>query len=404
MMVLKDMLKRFSSIFDIAFLGRGFRPFFLLGAFYAAFMILAWVLIFNGIIEAPKIWSDPVLWHAHEMIFGFTTAIIVGFLLTAVANWTGGAPVRQMHLAFLALVWILGRVGFWYPFASPLVLSIIDLSFIVFVIISLGIPLIGKRNKRNFIFLGFLTLLFLCNLHMHLIAMGVMGGDSYAVAYSAVFVILMVISIVGSRVIPAFTVGALRQRGHNIVQKSQYRLDILAMLLILAMVFSTTLIGLPSAVTGSFAILSSLLHLFRMRFWHTKKALVDPLLWILHLGHFWLVIGLFTFGLYSFGIIEDKSLALHILTTGAIGTMILGMIPRVSLGHTGRKLKAGAMTIIAFYIMQFAIITRIASLVIKDENYPLWVMTSGILWSLAFIIFLVFYTKILISPRPDGGK
>lgn len=118
-----DMLRQFSAIFDVPFWGRGFRPFFLLGAIYAALMVLAWVFFLHGLITVPMLWNNPVLWHAHEMIYGFTVAIIAGFLLTAVANWTGSAPVRRINLAFLCIIWTVGRIAFWLPYASPAVLS-----------------------------------------------------------------------------------------------------------------------------------------------------------------------------------------------------------------------------------------------------------------------------------------
>ena len=255
------MLRRFSTLFDIPFWGRGFRPFFLLGAIYAVLVISAWALFLHGIIDVPMLWRDPVLWHAHEMIYGFTVAIIAGFLLTAVANWTGSAPVRRTNLAFLCLVWTAGRAAFWCSFGSPILLSIIDLSFLPLLAVSLSIPLIRTGNKHNLMFLGILSLLFLGNLHMHLSAAGVVGGDPRITSYAAILVVMSIISIIGSRIIPSFTVAGLRAHGQLLYQTSQEKMDITALLLLLALAVTALTCGLESFVTGLFAMGAELIHL-----------------------------------------------------------------------------------------------------------------------------------------------
>lgn len=398
------MLRRFSALFDIPFWGRGFRPFFLLGAIYTVLSILAWVLFLHGIIDVPMLWRDPVLWHAHEMIYGFTVAIIAGFLLTAVANWTGSAPVRRSNLALLCLVWVAGRAAFWCSFDSPTLLSMIDLSFIPLLAISLSIPLIRTRNKHNFMFLGILSLLFLGNLHMHLAAAKIVSGDPRITAYAAILVVMSIISIIGSRVIPSFTVAGLRARGQLLYQTPQERTDIAAMLLLLALSITVLACGLESFITGLLATGAGLIHLWRMRFWHTLKTGGEPLLWILHAGHLWLVMGLLTLGLHGFGWVEQPSLALHMLTVGCIGSLTLGMMARVALGHTGRPIIAGTPVVVSFWMMQGAILIRSLAILIRDENYNLWMAGSGVLWALSFIIYLAVYTPILLGPRPDGTE
>lgn len=391
-----------SGLFNSALWGRGFRPFFLLGAFYAVLMVAAWVFIFQGDSGAPMMEKNPVLWHAHEMIYGFTLAIITGFLLTAVANWTGGAPVRQLHLAFLCLLWIAGRAAFWYPYASPVVLAAIDLSFIPFLAASLAVPLFRSWNSRNFVFLGLLSLLFLCNLYIHLTENGFVAGDPRQGAYAAVLVVVMVISVVASRIIPSFTVASLRMQGKIRYQTDQRKTDIAALLFLVALTLSIAYGGLNSPVAGFFALCAAGLHFWRMRFWHTLESRSDPLLWILHAGHFWLAAGLLALGLHGCGVIVQPSLGLHMLTVGCIGSMTLGMMARVALGHTGRSLEATSVTVLAFWLMQAAAVLRVETFIAESADYGFWVAVSGALWAGAFALYLLVYTPVLLAPRPDG--
>ncbi|MCE9507611.1 MAG: NnrS family protein [Alphaproteobacteria bacterium] len=392
---------RFSDFFEIPFLGRGFRPFFLLGAIYAVLMVAAWVFFATGAAEAPVSWNSPALWHAHEMIYGFTLASLAGFLLTAVATWTGGAPVRQIHLALLCLVWAAGRVSFWYPYAPPVILSIIDLSFIPLLAASLAVPLIRAWNKRNFVFLSMLALLFLGNLHMHLAAGGY-GGDPRLTAYAAVLVVMMVISLVGGRIIPSFTVASLRMQGKVRYQTDQGKTDVAALLLLLALSISLMTSGLESGITAAFAMAAALVHLWRMRFWHSPETGSDPMVWILHVGYLWLVAGLLTLGLHGLKLVEQASLALHMLTVGCIGSMTLGMMARVALGHTGRPIAASSPVVLAFWLMQGAALARCFAILIGAADYRLWIGASGLLWVAAFIIYLAVYAPMLLGPRPDG--
>lgn len=398
------MPRRFDHLFDSPFWGRGFRPFFLLGAVYAVLMISAWVLFLHGVINVPVSWNNPALWHAHEMIYGFTVAIIAGFLLTAVANWTGSAPVRRMNLALLCAVWVAGRAAFWCPYASPFLLSLIDLSFLPLLAVSLSVPLVHTKNKRNFIFLGLLAVLFSGNLHMHLATVGVAGGDPRLTAYASVLVIVMMISLVGSRIIPSFTVAGLRMQGRLVYQTDQGKTDIFSLLLLLALTVLVMVRGLESLATGVFAAVAGLAHLWRMRFWHTLKTGGEPLLWILHAGHLWLVVGLLTLGLHGLGLVDQPSLALHMLTVGCIGSMTLGMMARVALGHTGRPIIAGTPVTVSFWMMQGAAFIRCLAILMRDENYNLWIAGSGLLWAAAFIIYLAVYTPMLLGPRPDGTE
>lgn len=217
------MLKLFDSIFARPFLGRGFRPFFFLGALHGVISLALWGGFYAGYVVPPYFMLDAVSWHAHEMIYGFAMAIVAGFLLTAVANWTGGAPARQMHLAGLCLLWVLGRVVMHFDFGLPAwAIIAVESAFIPALALSLAIPLIRSWNKRNFIFLTLLSVLFACDLWFLLTI-------NMAALHVALMMILIMISLIGGRIIPAFTVAALRRKGIEAYQTPQMKMDMAAL-------------------------------------------------------------------------------------------------------------------------------------------------------------------------------
>ena len=381
------------SVFDHPFWGRGFRPFFLGGAIYAMLGILLWTGVYAGHTLPPDIFSDPIIWHAHEMIYGFVMAIVAGFLLTAVANWTGGAPVRQIQLMGLCGLWLAGRIvmnvhGFpaWSIFAA-------ELAFLPALALSLALPLIKSWNTRNFVFLGLLGLLWLCDAAF-------LVTQSRMPLYVALVLILVMISLIGGRIIPAFTVGALRRKGHNVQIHDQHALDIVALVTLLAVAGALAATGPGTMVFAGACFVSSLVHLVRMRRYHTKLTFGDPLLWILHAGFGWLVIGLFLAGLSAFGIGMFPA-ALHAITVGVIGSMTLGMMARVTLGHTGRDLVSNGLTTLSFALMQLSAVLRAFGPVLLPEHYTFWVVSSGLLWSICFLLYFLVYAPMLWSPRPD---
>ncbi|MCB9987833.1 MAG: NnrS family protein [Rhodospirillales bacterium] len=377
------------------FLARGFRPFFLCGALYAAVGIILWVLHQQNILAPTVPWDDLMLWHGHEMIYGFVMAIVSGFLLTAVANWTSSVPVRRFHLASLCFLWLAGRIAMNTQGLIPSWLIItLDTALIPALAISLSFPLLRSRNKRNFIFLGMLMALFVCNLFIHF-------GESLNALYIALFLILMMISLIGGRIIPSFTVAALRQRGMNLFQTDQIPADLLALLSLILIMVSILSEGLSSWPTGVLSLFSAGIHVWRMRVWHTKHTLNDPLLWILHVGYGWLVAGLVLTALAGFGFLPVFS-ALHALTVGAIGSMTIGMMCRVAQGHTGRLLVAGKIATACFILMQMAAVIRVLGPVLFPAFSSLWISLSGLLWSGIFLTYAVVYFPILWGPRPDG--
>lgn len=381
-----------TSMFDHPFWGRGFRPFFLLGAGYAALGILLWLGVYTGHVTFPDVFSDPVIWHAHEMVYGFAMAIVAGFLLTAVANWTGGAPVRQIQLMVLCGLWLAGRLVMNINGAPVWLMFAAELSFIPALALSLSLPLLKNWNTRNFVFLGILSVLFICDI-VFLMTQG------RTPLYIALFLILMMISLIGGRVIPSFTVGALRRQGINARIYDQPLLDKVA-LISLVVVCALLFMGTDSLWFAGACFFSALVHLLRMRCYHTLLSLGDPMVWILHLGYGWMVMGLLLIGVSALGV-GTFPVALHALTVGSIGSMILGMMCRVTLGHTGRDLTASNMTAFSFILMQLAVVLRVLGPLLMPEHYTVWVVLSGILWSVCFILYLFTYAAMLWLPRPD---
>lgn len=382
------------KLFEHPFWGRGFRPFFFMGALYGVLNIGMWAGFYAGIFSLPEGVLDPISWHAHEMVFGYTMAIVAGFLLTAVANWTGGSPARQIHLAALCGLWLLGRVIVSVDLGLPMwAVSVLASLFVPALAASLAIPLIRSWSKRNFVFLALLSALFACDLWS-------LNTESRTPLYIALLMILTMVSLIGGRIIPAFTVAALRRSGVIASQTGQMKMDIAALLSLAAtaicLVFAQGTLILSMAAFSSFII-----HAVRIRHYHSLKSFYDPLLWILHAGYLWLVIGLFLLGLTGLGIFEIP-MVIHALTAGCIGSMTLGMICRVTLGHTGRNLMASRMTTLSFVLIQVAAIVRVFGPMLMPDEAILWIVGSAVVWTLCFIIYLVIYTPMLVSARPDG--
>ncbi len=380
------------GLFSCPFWSRGFRPFFFLGAIQSIVSIFLWGGVYSGYVLPSGYWMDPVSWHVHEMIYGFVVAIVAGFLLTAVANWTGGAPVRDIHLIVLALIWSLGRIFISFDVGLPKTIQIFGVVlFIPCLTISLMVPLIRSWNKRNFIFLILLVILFGCDIWF------LISIDMRAM-HVALFIILTMVSLIGGRVIPAFTVAALRRRGIVVYQTDQNRLDVVAWLSLLVVAVAMTLSekGVLLGITAGF---SCFIHALRMRYYHTLKAWSDPLSWILHMGYSWLVLGLGSLSLAGFHYI-NTTIAVHMLTTGCIGSMILGMICRVTLGHTGHNLKISGATIFSFILMQIAVFIRILGPTLVPQHTVTWIVLTACLWGVCFLLFLIcFGPMIFAKPR-----
>lgn len=381
-----------------ALLAKGFRPFFLLATLFALGIVPLWLLVLRGHIVAPP-YLEKTTFHAHEMLQGYTVAVLAGFLLTAVGNWTQRETATGASLLGLSLLWIAGRAVLFASGAlPPFVVAAIDLSFLPALIVALARPLLGAGNRRNYVMLGVLGALWAANAAVHLEALGYLAyGSGRRANLAALHIIVLVMSLMAARIFPMFTKNATGVSSIHSLPKLD-RATALAILLATVL----DLVAPGSSPAGAVFGIAGVLALIRTVPWGSRHTWRDPLLWSLHVGHLWLGLGLILRGASCLGAPALSSLATHALTVGAIGGLTLAMMARVSLGHTGRMLTAPPAMLLAFAAMNLAALVRCFGPLIAATHYMEVLVISGTLWSLAFAIFAAIYLPILVQPRVDG--
>jgi uncharacterized protein involved in response to NO len=386
----------------VALFESGFRPFFLLAGLDALLNMGLWLCIFLR----PELWPADALpavyWHAHEMLYGFAGAAIGGFLLTAVPNWTGCAPYRGMLLGLLVALWLGGRIAM-LPFTHVPLLpsSALDLAFYPVLGLALAPPLLQARKFQNLPFLAFLLLLFAGNLCFHLGPVGALDIGEHVGLGVAIDTILFMVVLIGGRIIPAFTRNGLLKQGIQVSLQSNAWIERVSILTLLAMVVADMAFPL-SRISGAVTLAAALTQALRLSQWQGHRTLRDPLLWVLHLGYGWLVVGL---GLKAGYLLLDSAMAekwVHALTVGAFTTMILAVMTRASLGHTGRPLVAPWPIALAYLLVSLATVIRVLGPAFLPLQYDILIALAGSLWIAAFAIFVWIYAPILILPRYDG--
>ncbi|MCB9579494.1 MAG: NnrS family protein [Polyangiaceae bacterium] len=379
-----------------AILAKGFRPFFLMAAAYAVLTLPLWVLVLYGRLD-PGAYLGATGWHAHEMVFGFSVAVIAGFLLTAVGNWTQRETAVGLPLALLCLLWLAGRVAVLFADGFPPKLAAaLDLAFLPALAFACARPILASKNRRNYGFIAILAALFGANLAVHLGALGVLPAWTRLGSLLGVDLVTIVIVIVTGRIVPMFTRNATGRQGIVNVPVLD-RAAIAAMVLVVA----TGVLMPGSAVSGVALLLAGVFVAARAARWGMQHTFGNPLLWILHVGHAWVAIGLLLRGASVLVPAVPSSMGLHALTAGAIGALTLGMMARVSLGHTGRMLAAPKLVSVAFVVITVATLLRIVAPLAGASQLPL-LAVAGSLWALSFAAYLVSYAPMLLSPRVDG--
>ena len=383
----------------------GFRPFFILAGTSAILLVVSWLMYFNG-IGGYASYYGVFPWHSHEMIFGYTMAVISGFLLTAVRNWTGLETVRHSKLAGLAGLWILGRVvPFLHGEIPNWLIALLDLSFLPAVMLAIGIPLIKSNNKRNLFFIPIFSLFILCNLIFHLNATGYIDESNalFGVPFLSIAVnfslglVMMIITVIGGRVIPFFTKSALT----SYQARTNPLIESLAIVSVILFVLVYSFINSNAILLCAVSSLAVVIHLWRLSTWYSHSIWKNPLLWILYVSYGWMVIAYGLFAIESFFLLIGKP-ALHAVTIGTIGGLTLGMMVRVSLGHTGRHLQVSSYTKWSFVILSSSALIRVFIPMVFPEYYQVAINVSGLLWISVFALFLLEFVPILIAPRPDG--
>lgn len=379
-----------------SWLHKGFRPFFWLAAVHGAVLVPLWLGVLAGAYH-PSRYFDAVSWHAHEMTFGFSMAVIAGFLLTAVGNWTQQETAVGPRLGFLVVLWSLGRVSVTVPGIPAAVVAAVDLLFVPVLSWTVLRPIARSGNWRNMVMVVALWVMGIGNAMMHLDALGVWGGARRRGQFLALDAIVLVVVLISARVIPMFT-----RNGCPTAQVVVRARLSMAGAMVTALVGVFDVLAPNASWKFSCCLVAGGLVWARAVGWGTMSTARSPLLWVLHAGHAWLGMGLLLRGLSYWVPGIPESTAVHGLTVGAIGTLCVGMMSRVSLGHTGRPLTAPRFAVLSFVSISMAAVARVFAPLLMPQFSRLSIWLSGALWSLALVFFLAGYSVVLGAPRVDG--
>lgn len=378
----------------------GFRAQFLLAGCAALLLVPVWALNFALGTPLGSSWP-PTLWHAHEMLFGFICSAIAGFLLTAVPSWTGEKGFAGWPLMMLAGIWLAARLLIASSAVWPAALvAAVDLTFLPALGVLVGLPLLRTRSRNRFLLLV-LALLWLCNLVFHIALLRADPPLALRAVQVGIDLMLLMVTVVGGRIVPAFTTAALRPLGGSAAVRNHGVFSILA---VSSMVLVTLadLFAAPPAVGGCIAAVAALVQAARLLQWAPWRTLRLPIVWVLHLAYAWLPVGL---GLKAVALLSGAALGafwLHALTIGALTTMIVAVMSRASLGHTGRALVVHPLTTFAYLLLTAAALIRVFGLTAFHLNYISVIVLAALCWSAAFALFVGVYAPVLWQPRVDG--
>lgn len=374
-----------------ALLQVGFRPFYVLASAFAAVSIAVWAAQVAG-------WGWPYLpgplWHAHEMVFGFALAVVVGFLFTAVRNWTGQRTPAGAALALLALLWLAGRVLVLTPF--DVASAIVGAGFPLACAMAIAIPLAKAGNRRNYFFVAVLVALAVADIGFRLAERGVLGVSPSACVRVALDLLLIVMAAIAGRVTPMFTNNGVPGAGAVSVAP----LDRVAVGLLVALGVADAT-GVSAGILAAIAAAAVLAHAVRWCLWRPWKTVRVPLVWALHLAYVWIPIHLAMRSAVALGW-PHPSAATHALTVGAAGGLTAAMMTRTALGHTGRTLVAGAVEMAIYLLVAGAALVRVFVPIAQPEWTLAAIEASATLWSAAFLFYLARYGPMLLRARADG--
>ncbi|WP_164963757.1 NnrS family protein [Rubrivivax sp. JA1026] len=370
----------------------GFRPFYLLAAGFSALSIALWSLQYAGLLGAAYL-AGP-LWHAHEMLFGFTLAVVVGFLFTAGRNWSGQPTPTGGALAALAALWLAGRLLVLTPWG--LAAAVVNVAFPLLAAVGLGRALYAGRNQRNYFFVALLCAMAGAQALFHLTLLGVLDLPLRAGIQIGLDVVLFVMAVVAGRVVPMFTNNGVPGTG----AERRPRVEQVALGSVLALLAADVL-GLPAMIVAAVAAVAALAHGVRLALWRPQRTRPNPLVWILHAAYAWIPLHLALRAASELGWAQP-SLATHALTAGAIGALTLGMMTRTARGHTGRPLRADRWDIAAYGLVLAGGGVRVLGPLLLPALMQAEIVVSGACWAAAFAIFAWRYAPSLWRVRADG--
>jgi len=381
------------------FMSYAFRPFFLLNGLFAIAVISVWLMALHGIGLAP-IPATMLYWHGHEMVVGFGMAAMAGFVLTAVATWTDRPPLRGKLLGMLVFSWLLGRLTMMAATQLPYwLIASIDTIFPFLLAFLVGREVVGGGSRRNYPIVGITLLLAVLNLLYHLGAIQILAGMDRLALYLMIHLMLLMITVIAGRIIPNFTANWLHAQGYERLPENHPLTDGITVVATLATGVSVSFTPL-GPVTGIVAMVAALSHAVRLARWRGLATTSEPLLFVLHVAYLWLPVGYALMALAAFGLVFPATAALHALTMGAIGNMILAVTSRVALAHTGRSLHAPRLIVISYAILNAAVVARVLG-PLNSGLYIAMIDLSALGWIVTFAIFTGVFWPILTRPRVD---
>lgn len=381
----------------------GFRPLFLAGAVWAVAAVGLWLAALMGGPAPGGASYGPLLWHTHEMVYGLGAAVVGGFLLTAVPSWTGQPKLTGRGLAGLAAAWIVARFAMLAPDALGVaVVAALDLAFLAALSVRTGRQVRAARNLRNLPMVVGPFALLAGNALMHADVADLLPGAAGTGAELGLLAIVLMIGLIGGRIIPAFTRNWLLNTGRaGPFPTEPDRFDA-AVLALTAATVALWLTAEDAAVTGAAAGLVAAGHLVRLGRWRGWRTGAEPLVWVLHLGYLWIPVGFILMAASVLApAVVPKAMVLHAFGSGAMATMMLAMMTRATLGHTGRPLAADRATTAIYLLITVAALSRLAAALVPGA-YQLGLGLSGTAWMLAFAIYVAAYAPMLCGRRADG--
>jgi len=379
-----------------AFLSYGFRPFFLSAALFAGIAIPIWALILSGWTDSP-FRDAPREWHVHEMLFGFLPAVITGFLLTAMPNWTDRPPIRGAPLLALVTLWLAGRLAIAMPWPTPFVAAFIDAGYLAALAAIVWREIAAGKAWDRAPIGAVISFYAVANILFHRLALG--GKETDLPERMAVALMMLLLTLIGGRVTPSFTGDYLAARGVPKELPPFSRYDGLTILL--TVVAALSWVAQPqSAITGWVLIAAGLANFVRLARWHGWLTWREPIVLILHLGYGWLALSLLTVGAATIGFGLKPADAVHALTTGAVGAMTMAIMTRASLGHTGRPKQADRPTMMIYILVNLGALLRVFG---PAAGLPMHLAlgAAAAAWSGAYLLFAAIYGPYLIRPSLD---
>lgn len=377
---------------DFALWQLGFRPFYLLAAVFAALSVGTWAAQFAGYL--PYTGHAGPSWHAHELIFGYTLAVIAGFLFTIVRSWANRPTPTGATLAGIVALWLAARVLIFTPWSVAV--AVTNVAFSLAVAAGIGVPLWQARNQRNYFFVGLMVLISAALLLFHLSELDVITLPAWAGVQFGIDVVLLVIAAVAGRVVPIYTnkavPGAQARRSQNVERLAMGGLFVL---------LAADLFQLSGAVLIVLILALAIVHGWRLFLWDFRSALRVPLLWVLYVAYAWIPVHFVLRATYEAGWVA-RPLAVHAFTIGTIGGLTMGMMIRTARAHTGRALQADGYDIACCVLLAVAAVMRVFWPMIQPQFHVQSTVYSGALWSAAFVLFVLRHGSALVRPRLDG--